>query len=147
GAVWALSQGISQLSGPLGLANWVTVWFLIACAIGFPLWIAFAWFYKLTPQGFMPDSQVALGPSIAHSTARKMDFAIIGVLALAVALLASGYFVRRHAPVAVVTSGSAPAKPVLFNPPAGTLLCALGYTAAPGDRPDVRTSARKSRSS
>lgn len=100
GAVWALSQGISQLSGPLGLANWVTVWFLIACAIAFPLWLAFAWFYEWTPQGLKRESQIAGDASITRSTGRRVDRAIIAVMAVAIALLASGYFVRRHAPVA-----------------------------------------------
>ena len=44
GAVWALAQGIAQLGPPLGAPDWTTRWFLIACAIGFPFWIAFAWF-------------------------------------------------------------------------------------------------------
>ncbi|HEV7123727.1 MAG TPA: tetratricopeptide repeat protein [Rhodanobacter sp.] len=46
-----------------------------------------------------------------------MDFAIIGVLAVAVALLASGYFVRRNAPVAIANAAQAiPAKSIAVLP-------------------------------
>ncbi|HKV65862.1 MAG TPA: hypothetical protein VJN66_05730 [Rhodanobacteraceae bacterium] len=128
GAVWALSQGISQLSGPLGLANWVTVWFLIACIIGFPFWIAFAWFYEFTPQGIKRESEVAPNATITHSTARKLDFAIIGVLVVAVALLASGYFVKRGKPVVALAAVPATA----FNPPADTLVV-LPFANESGD--------------
>jgi TolB-like protein/cytochrome c-type biogenesis protein CcmH/NrfG len=115
GAVWALSQGISQLSGPLGLANWVTVWFLIACAIAFPFWLVFAWLFEFTPQGFKRESEVAIDAPQRHSNARKLDFTIIGVLVVAVALLASGYFVRRNPAAAAAPAATA------FNPPADTI--------------------------
>ncbi len=123
GAVWALSQGIAQLSGPLGLANWVTVWFLIAAVIGFPFWIAFAWFYEFTPQGFKRESEVAIDAPQRHSNARKLDFTIIGVMAVAIALLASGYFVHRNAPGTATTA---------FNPPADTLVV-LPFANESGD--------------
>jgi hypothetical protein len=40
--MWALSQGISQLTPALGLPEYATRWFLVACVVGFPFWIAFA---------------------------------------------------------------------------------------------------------
>ena len=96
GAVWALSQGISQLSGPLHLPDWVTVWFLIACAIAFPFWIAFAWFYEFTPTGLKRESEIDPADSIAHHTGRKLDKWIIAVLAVAVVLLLTNTFVWRR---------------------------------------------------
>jgi len=129
GAVWALAQGISQLGPSIGAPDWVTRWFLIAALIGFPFWIAFAWFYEFTPQGIKRESEVVTDAPSRHSTSRKLDFAIIGVLLVAVALLASGYFVRRQAPTAAQVQTSAP-KP--FNPPAGTL-AVLPFTNLNGD--------------
>ncbi|HKZ11735.1 MAG TPA: tetratricopeptide repeat protein [Rhodanobacteraceae bacterium] len=117
GAAWALSQGIAQLGPLFDAPNWAMRAFVIACVIGFPFWVAFAWFYEFTPQGIKRESEIASNTSITHSTARKLDFAIIGVMAIAIALLASGYFVRRTAPA---TAAASPAKP--FNPPAGTLV-------------------------
>jgi TolB-like protein/Tfp pilus assembly protein PilF len=96
GAVWALAQGISQLGPSLGAPEWATRWFLVAAGIGFPFWIAFAWFYEFTPEGLKRESEIDPAESITHHTGRKLDFAIIGVLALAVVLLLTDRFVLRH---------------------------------------------------
>ena len=95
GTVWALAQGIAQLGPSIGAPEWITRWFLVAVVIGFPLWIAFAWFYEFTPQGLKRESEIAPGDSIARSTGRKLDFWIIGVLAVAVVLLLTNQFVLR----------------------------------------------------
>lgn len=121
GAVWALSQGIAQLGPALNLPDYATRWFLIACLIGVPFWVAFAWFYEFTPQGFKRDNAETVDAPQHHSNARKLDFAIIGVLIVAVALLASGYFVRRNAPVTAAMAAPAVAK-APFNPPADTIV-------------------------
>jgi TolB-like protein/Flp pilus assembly protein TadD len=96
GAVWALAQGISQLGPSIGAPEWATRWFLVAAAIGFPFWIAFAWFYEFTPQGLKRESEIDPAQSITRHTGRKLDFAIIGVLAVAVVLLLTDRFVLRH---------------------------------------------------
>lgn len=87
GATWALAQGIAQLSPVVGAPPWVARWFLVAAAVGFPFWIAFAWLYELTPQGLKREDDVATGGPIARRTTRKLDVAIIGVLSVAVVLL------------------------------------------------------------
>jgi len=96
GGVWALAQGISQLGPSVGAPEWATRWFLVAAAIAFPFWIAFAWFYEFTPEGLKRESEIDPADSVAHHTSRKLDFAIIGVLALAVVLLLTDRFVLRH---------------------------------------------------
>jgi TolB-like protein/Flp pilus assembly protein TadD len=96
GGVWALAQGISQLGPSLGAPDWATRWFLVAAGIGFPFWIAFAWFYEFTPEGLKRESEIDPAESITHRTGRKLDFAIIAVLAVAVVLLLTDRFVLRH---------------------------------------------------
>src|SRR6478735_3528705 len=93
GAVWALAQGISQLGPSVGAPEWATRWFLIAAAIGFPFWIAFAWFYEFTPEGLKRESQIDPADSITAHTSKKLDRWIIGVLAAAVVLLLTNTFV------------------------------------------------------
>jgi len=93
GAVWALAQGIAQLGPPLGAPDWIVRWFVIAAIIGFPFWSAFAWFYEFTPQGLKRESEIVGDASIARSTGRKLDKAIIAVLAIAVVLLLTNTFV------------------------------------------------------
>ena len=95
-ATWALAQGISQLGPAIGLPEWTTRWFLVAAVIGFPFWIAFAWFFEFTPEGLKRESEVEPHESITHHTGRKLDFAIIGVLAVAVVLLVTDRFVLHH---------------------------------------------------
>src|SRR6516165_89465 len=97
GAVWALAQGISQLGPSVGAPEWATRWLLVAAGIGFPFWIAFSWFYEFTPEGLKRESEIDPAASITHYTGRKLDFAIIGVLAVAVVLLLTDRFVLRHA--------------------------------------------------
>src|SRR5215475_6695694 len=96
GAVWALAQGISQLGPAVGAPEWATRWFLVAAWIGFPFWIAFSWFYEFTPEGLKRESEIDPAESIKHHAGRKLDFAIIGVLAVAVVLLLTDRFVLRH---------------------------------------------------
>src|SRR5262245_43553437 len=96
GAVWALAQGIAQLGPSVGLQVWSTRCFIVASAIGFPFWIAFAWLFELTPEGLRRERNVEPGESIARHTGRKLDFAIIGVLAVAVVLLLTDRFVAHR---------------------------------------------------
>jgi len=93
GAVWALAQGIAQLSPVVGAPEWVARWFLVAAVIGFPFWIAFAWFYEFTPEGLKRESQIDPADSITAHTSKKLDRWIIGVLAIAVVLLLTNTFV------------------------------------------------------
>jgi|SRR5579885_36087 len=113
-AAWALAQGIAQLGPPFGLPDWVTRWFVIACTIGFPFWIAFAWFYELTPQGIKRESEIERSQSITRQTGRKLDYSIMAVLAAAVVLLLTNRVVPRRAAdqPAVAT----------FNPPADSIV-------------------------
>jgi TolB-like protein/Flp pilus assembly protein TadD len=96
GAIWALTQGIAQLAPVFGAPEWIPRWFAIAGAIGFPFWIAFAWLFEFTPEGLKLERDVEPGASIARDTGRKLDFWIIGALAVAVVLLLTNQFVARR---------------------------------------------------
>jgi TolB-like protein/Tfp pilus assembly protein PilF len=96
GAVWALAQGLAQLLPLFGDYEWIARWFVIAGIVGFPFWIAFAWFYEFTPKGLKRESEIAADDSIAHSTGRKLDKWIIAVLIVAVVLLLTNTFVWRR---------------------------------------------------
>src|ERR1700685_2714773 len=97
-SVWALAQGITSLGPVVGAPDWVTRWFLIAAGIGFPFWLVFAWYYELTPQGIKRESEAPPSDAVVRATSRRLDFWIIGVLAVAVVLLLTDKFmVRREA--------------------------------------------------
>jgi len=95
GAVWALAQGLAQLLPLFGNYEWIARWFVVAGVVGFPFWIAFAWFYEFTPQGLKRESEIAADASIVRSTGRAMDKWIIAVLVIAVVLLLTNTFVWR----------------------------------------------------
>ncbi|MEG3048738.1 MAG: tetratricopeptide repeat protein [Thermomonas sp.] len=98
GSVWALAQGIAQLGPELGAPESATRWFLIAAAIGFPLWIAFSWRYEFTSQGLKLEGEVDDNAPDARKVKRRTDLIIIGVLAIAVVLLLTDRLVDRTSP-------------------------------------------------
>jgi TolB-like protein/Flp pilus assembly protein TadD len=115
GAAWALAQGIAQLGPSVGAPEWATRWFLVAAAIGFPFSILFAWFYEFTPQGLKRESEIDPAESVTRHTGRKLDFAIIGVLAVVVVLLLTDRFVLRHG-VNQTTAAPIPEKSIAVLP-------------------------------
>lgn len=110
GAVWVLSQGISELTGSLGLPEHSTQWFMIASAIGFPFWVTFSWFFELTSEGIKRESEITAEARSTRSN-RTVDFIIIAVLALAVVLLVTDRVVegdmRQPAPQAALATDNA----------------------------------------
>ena len=102
GTVWLLAQVVTQLGPVFDAPLWIARWFLAASAVGFPFWIALAWFYELTPDGLKRESEVAPADSIRHLTGRKLDRAIIAVLSVAVVLLLTNTFIWHKRTVPVV---------------------------------------------
>ena len=93
GGVWAFGQGLSQFSPAIGLPDWATRWFLVAAAVGFPFWIAFAWFYEFTPEGLKRESEIDPADSITTYTGKKLDRWIIAIMGVAIVLLLTNTFV------------------------------------------------------
>lgn len=125
GAAWALIQGLAQLFPAFGVPDSVVRWLVIAAVIGFPFFVAFAWFYEFTPGGLKRESEVAPDDSIATHTGKKLNRAIIAVLALAVVLLLTNQFMPRRGandasasmtPVAPALKAAIPAKSIAVLP-------------------------------
>jgi len=93
GVVWALSQGIAQLLPVFDVPTWVVRWLIIAGVVGFPFWLAFAWFYEFTPDGLKRESEINPADSIAAHTSKKLDRWIIAIMAVAIVLLLTNTFV------------------------------------------------------
>ena len=100
GAAWALAQGMAQLLPVFGVPDWVTRWFVVAAAIGFPFMLAFSWFYEFTPEGLKRESEIDPEDSITHATGKKLDRWIIATLGLAVVLLLADKLVLRKSAIA-----------------------------------------------
>ena len=94
-AAWLLVQVATQVFPFFGIPEWIVRWIVVACILGAPFWLALAWFYELTPEGLKRENEVAPHESIARSTGRKLDYAIIAVLAVIVVILAANTLVWR----------------------------------------------------
>lgn len=95
-STWLVVQVVTQLFPVYGLPTWSMRWVIGALAIGFPFWLLFAWYYQLTPSGFQRESEVAPHESIARLSSRRLDFWIIGILAVCVVFLLTDRLVLRQ---------------------------------------------------
>jgi len=85
---WLLLQIGDVVLDPFGFGDSAMRVLLIVVALGFPVAIALAWFYELTPTGVERDRQKPGEPRPAvRGLRRYADFAVIGVLVVVVAVL------------------------------------------------------------
>ena len=84
---WLVIQVIETIFPAFGFGDAAVRTAVIVLAIGFPLALIFSWVFELTPEGLKLDRDVDRSRSVAHHTGKKLDRAIIAVLALAL-----GYF-------------------------------------------------------
>jgi TolB-like protein len=82
------NAGLSVFEIPNSAVRFV----VIALAIGFPIAMLLSWIYEFTPEGIVrtEDLHPAQARSIQRATGRILDFIIIGVLLLVVAMLIVG---------------------------------------------------------
>jgi adenylate cyclase len=97
----------------LDLPVWTGRTAVALMVLGFPVALLLAWIYEITPTGIKPSTDVDPQQSIARQTGRKLDFAIIAVLAVALSyFVADKFWISKR--VAVVTSTTT-AKPAVTN--------------------------------
>jgi len=100
-AGWLLVQVATQVFPFFNVPNWAVRLVVILLAIGFPVAVAFAWIYEITPEGVRrteaADSPGARSEHANRQIGRKLNALIIAALVLAVALLGWRLVVLRHA--------------------------------------------------
>jgi len=84
---WLVLQVTSVVAPILELPGWVPKLVLTLLAIGLFPALVFAWAFELTPDGLKLEKYVDRSDLEYATTGRKLDFIIIGVLAMAVAML------------------------------------------------------------
>ena len=92
-ASWLLIQIVETLFPIFGLADELVRLFVIVLVIGFPLILIFSWLYELTPEGLQLEKDLDRTDSLARHTGKRLDRAIIVVLALALGYFALDKFV------------------------------------------------------
>jgi TolB-like protein/Tfp pilus assembly protein PilF len=109
---WLVLQIATQTLPFFGTPAWTVRLIIVVLLAGFPLAMIWAWVFEWTPKGIVRTDEVPPGQSIAWDSRRTLDFIIITVLALAVALLLFDRF--RH-PSVPEDSGT-PAKSIAVLP-------------------------------
>src|SRR5207253_4679487 len=82
---WLLAQIATQIFPFFNVPNSAVRFVIIALVLGFPIAMALSWIYELTPQGIVRTEDV--DPATQRQFGRKVDFVIIGVLLLVIAIL------------------------------------------------------------
>ena len=87
-AAWLLVQIATQVFPFFDIPNWVVRFIVVALVLGFPIAMLLAWLYELTPEGLVREEDVE--PAVRKSMGRRLDFVIIAILLLVIAMLVYG---------------------------------------------------------
>ena len=89
---WFLTQLTTQVFPFFEIPNSAVRFVVIALAIGFPIAMLLSWLYELTPQGIVrtEDFDPVQARSVRRATGRILDFIIIGVLLMVIAMMIVG---------------------------------------------------------
>ena len=99
---WLILQLTDVLMPLLSLPEWVGRFVILLLVIGFLLALILSWAYELTPEGIKKEKDVDRSESVTHLTGRKLDFAIIGLMAAAIIYLVLDNYVLEQAPLDAV---------------------------------------------
>ena len=87
-AAWLIMQVAEVIIALANLPDWIGPGILGLLAVGFPIALAFSWFYELTPEGMKLEKDIDPAESTTHVTGRRLDFLVISLLCAAVILFA-----------------------------------------------------------
>ena len=85
---WLVAQVLQMVFESFGTPDWVMKTLLVLLATGLPFAVFFSWAFEITPEGLKREHEVDRSQTIPHETSRKLDFIIIGMMALALAYFA-----------------------------------------------------------
>lgn len=105
-AAWLLLQLTDIVTPILQLSDSIPKTALFLLVIGFIPAVILAWAFELTPEGVKLESEIDRSKSITAQTGRKLDRAIMIVLAIAIAFLLVDKFVIQGAPEPDVASNA-----------------------------------------
>ena len=88
---WLLIEVSTTVLPLFEAPDWIAQVFAFFIILGFPVALILSWAYELTPEGIKLERDVAAGESITRVTGRKLDFAIIGALVLALGFVVYNY--------------------------------------------------------
>ena len=94
---WLLAQIAVVFSPALRLPEWVPSLVALLLILGFPVAMFLTWAYELTPEGVKPAPEMSRSASVARISGRRLDFLIIGLLAIALGfVMLEQYVLDEH---------------------------------------------------
>src|SRR5688572_25743590 len=105
-AAWVLLQVGELLFGLLGLPAWSNKLLFAGLVLGFVPALIFSWVYELTPEGLKREHEVERNASITAATARKLDLIVVGLLIVAIVVVAVERFIPRTPPIEAATEAA-----------------------------------------
>jgi TolB-like protein len=110
---WFLAQLTTQVFPFFEIPNSAIRLVVIALVVGFPIAMCLSWLYELTPEGIIRSDELdpAKAQSSRRAVGRILDFVIIGVLLLVIAML----IYERH-PLRTFAGESIPEKSIAVLP-------------------------------
>jgi adenylate cyclase len=133
---WLLVEVASIVLPALHVPDWALSFLVFLVAAGFPLALILAWAFELTPEGVKRETAVAPDESITSITGRKLDFAIIGLLAVTLVYVVVDQYVLEAEPKqaeSVAGSASATEDDPVLALPTGPTIAVLPFTNLSGD--------------
>ncbi len=103
---WLLIQVATQVFPFFNIANWVVRLIVILLVVGFPIAVALAWAFELTPEGIVKTDELPAGKFPGWPAVHRFYTAIIGILAIAIAILLYLRFSPAHRAGGEVSSKS-----------------------------------------
>ena len=84
---WFIMQFVDVVLNNIDAPGWIFRVVMLLLAVGFPLAIFLAWVFELTSEGLKRDHEVDRSQSITRQTGNRLNFVIMGLIAIAL-----GYF-------------------------------------------------------
>ncbi len=109
---WLLIEVSSVLLPTFNAPEWIMQVFTLFVILGFPVALLLAWAYEITPEGIKADSDVPRD-NITPATGQRLNYAIVGLLVLAVGVMFLDNYVLEEDSEADVRGDDRPSIAVL----------------------------------
>src|SRR5712691_5540547 len=84
---WLFIQVATQVSPIFAIPTWIVRLIIVLLTAGFPIAVALAWAFELTPAGIVKTDELPAGKTGRWPVVHQIYTAVIGILAIAIAIL------------------------------------------------------------
>ncbi len=111
---WALAQGIAQVFPVFDIPNWAVRLIVLAIVIGFPIALAMAWVFELTPEGLKRTEAADAMPGTAQQKKHAWIYVVVIAGLFSIGLFFLGRYTARNSSRG--SSSGSPAKSIAVLP-------------------------------